>query len=49
MVGKTKTGYYCVSFFGLTHEHPQVARVIYQYREGSATQPVDDLAGARRS
>jgi hypothetical protein len=48
MVGETKTGYYSVSFLGLTHQHPGWL-VIYQDRDGSATQPIDDLAGARRS
>ncbi len=49
MVGETKTGYYNVRFLEWTHEVPGMARVTFLYTDGSATQPVDDLAGARRS
>ncbi len=36
-------------FLEWTHEVPGMARVTFLYTDGSATQPVDDLAGARRS
>ena len=49
MVAETKTGYSIVQFLDLTHEVPRLGHVTNLYIDGSATQPVSDLTGARRS